>query len=212
MELEKVIDEKIKPLLDRAMHQYLGIKIDELKTDITDKLKKNPVLDVDIDTSVSFKSAKKNFKRHYFAHILHSTLGNLTEAARIAGIDRRSFHRVLVNLQLDPEKFRKELTKGEYIKQLQVEDLIHSSLNPYRSVLHPKKFRQMYAHSKDLSMDIARSLPAVSYTYKEAEKIFEKRYQQKALNENNKNISKTARKIGLRFASLHRKLRSLNLI
>ena len=41
---------------------------------------------------------------------------------------------------------------------------------------------------------------------------FEKRYLQKALIENNHNIAIVARKIKLRYETLHRKLRSLGLI
>ena len=47
---------------------------------------------------------------------------------------------------------------------------------------------------------------------KDAEREFEKKYLKAALQENDNNISKTARKIGLRFETLHRKLKSLGLI
>jgi DNA-binding NtrC family response regulator len=41
--------------------------------------------------------------------------------------------------------------------------------------------------------------------------MFEVQYFKKALKENKDNISKTARKIGLRYETLHRKLKSLGL-
>ena len=49
-------------------------------------------------------------------------------------------------------------------------------------------------------------------TFKQAEQEFEKSYINKALEENNSNISQTARKIGLRFETLHRKIRKLGII
>ena len=59
--LEKVITEKINPMLDNAMHEYLGITVNEIKDDISDKLKKTPLLDIDVNTSVNFKKAKEDF-------------------------------------------------------------------------------------------------------------------------------------------------------
>jgi DNA-binding NtrC family response regulator len=41
--------------------------------------------------------------------------------------------------------------------------------------------------------------------------MFEKQYFEKALKENKGNVSKTARKIGLRYETLHRKLKKLGL-
>jgi DNA-binding NtrC family response regulator len=48
-------------------------------------------------------------------------------------------------------------------------------------------------------------------TLKDAEEEFEKRFIVKALEENNFNVSKTSRKIGLRYETLHRKMKALGL-
>ena len=47
--LEEQIEKKVKPILDKAMHRFLGITVDEIKSDMTDKLKKSPMLDLLID-------------------------------------------------------------------------------------------------------------------------------------------------------------------
>ena len=60
-----------------------------------------------------------------------------------------------------------------------------------------------------LSSDIVKKLPAVEMSWDDAEVEFEKKYLEKALAENKGNISKTAKAIGLRYETLHRKLKKL---
>ena len=64
-DLERVIQDKVKPLIDSSMQKFLGITIKELSTDISDRLKRTPLLDFKIDTSMLFKKAKKLFKKEY---------------------------------------------------------------------------------------------------------------------------------------------------
>ncbi|MCX6707286.1 MAG: hypothetical protein NT001_04055, partial [Candidatus Woesearchaeota archaeon] len=49
----------VKPIVDEAMHRVMGITIDELSRDISDKLKTSPLLIFDISTKLGFKKAKK---------------------------------------------------------------------------------------------------------------------------------------------------------
>jgi len=210
-QLEKMIDAKIKPLLEGAMQKHLGITVNEIEHDISDKLKKSPLLEFDINTSVPFKAAKKQFKRDYINRLLQLNLGNVAEVARVSGIDRRSVHRLITELGIDPDKFREVLLRSAYVKQAEVKNIIESSLENYKGVLNPEKYQTFYEHAPDLSKDIIRELPESPLPMKDAEKEWEKKFLQKALSENDNNISKTAKKIGLRFETLHRKLKSLGL-
>ena len=97
-ELEKIIDKKVKPLVEEAMQKHLGITISEIEADISDKLKKAPLLEFEVDTKIPFKQAKKNFKKKYLTRLLQLNLGNVAEVARIARIDRRSIHRLIAEL------------------------------------------------------------------------------------------------------------------
>ena len=54
--------------------------------------------------------------------------------------------------------------------------------------------------------NIVKELPDNPLSLKDAEKEFEERYFKQALLDHNNNISLTARNIGLRFETLHRKL------
>lgn len=210
--LEKILDSKVKPIVEEAMQKHLGITINEIETDISDQLKKSPLLDIDIDTSIPFKEAKKNFKRKYITRLLQLNLGNISEVSRKAGIDRRSIHRLIRELDIDPEAYREILIRGTYIKQAEVKNIIESSLETYRNVLAPEKFESLYSHAPDISRNILRELPESILPLAESIKKFEKKYLSKALEENNHNISETARVIGLRFETLHRKLKSLKII
>jgi DNA-binding NtrC family response regulator len=63
------------------------------------------VLEVPIDTRVPFKLAKQNlvseFERRYIRRLLAEHGGNISAAARVAGIDRMSIHKLLHRLGID---------------------------------------------------------------------------------------------------------------
>ena len=42
--LENVLQEKIQPFLDDTMKKFLGVKITEIKSDISDRILKSPLL------------------------------------------------------------------------------------------------------------------------------------------------------------------------
>ena len=210
-DLEKVIEKRIKPLLDEAMQQYLGIRISEIEADISDKLRHNSWF-TPIDLAFSFKEAKRLFKKTYIMRLAKRLFGNVSEVARISGIDRRSVHRIIAEMKNMIPKFRKEIENVEYIRENKLQSIIQSTLESYKSALHPQKFISFYNKAPELSRDILKELPENEMTLKEAEQEFEKMYLQKALEQNKNNISQTARKIGLRYETLHRKLKVLGLI
>ncbi len=50
--------------------------------------------------------AVTDFERRYFARLLRRTEGNLSEAARLAGLDRSNLRRALARLGMRPENWR----------------------------------------------------------------------------------------------------------
>lgn len=209
-DLEKVIDARIRPLLDKAMHQYLGMTVSEIESELSDKLKKTPFFDFEILTSVSFKKAKKMFVKQYLTRLARMHCGNVAEIAAIAGIDRRSVHRLVNELRVNVHECRSD-GQFEYVKKSAVEGIIKEVITPYKSSINPSKFKAWYKQAPSLSADIVKELPDSDLNLKDAEREFEKRYLAQALEENNGNISATARKIGLRFETLHRKLKKQRL-
>src|SRR5574342_4217 len=141
-ELEKLIENKVKPMLEEAMQKNLGITVSELETDISDRLKKSALLEFDIDTRLKFKDAKKKFKREYVARLLQLNLGNVADVAKLAMVDRRSIHRIVAEMKIEVQKFRDMLQKGQYVKQLAVQDIIQESLEHYKTALNPNKYER----------------------------------------------------------------------
>jgi DNA-binding NtrC family response regulator len=209
-ELENLVEKKVRPIVEKAMQDYLGVTIAEIESDISDKLKRSPLIDFEIDTKIPFKAAKKAFKRTYISKLLKLYSGNISDVANSSGLDRRSIHRLVIELRIKVDAFRKEL-KADYVKQAAVQTIVEKAVDPYKSALNPDRLKTFYEHAPSISKNIVRELPVHPLTFPAAEREFERAYLKKALEENNHNISETARKIKLRFETLHRKLRILNL-
>lgn len=210
--LEKTIEEKVKPIVADAMQKFLGVTISEIEHDISGKLKRSPLLDYDVDVSIQFKKAKLDFKKYYLTRLLQNHFGNVSEVARISGLDRRSIHRLITTLKIDVRHYRKEMLRSEYVKQEAVTGIIQQTLDNYKSSLNPQKLDLLYRFAPTLSKDIVAELPEAPLTMDMAEAEFEKKYFTKALHLFNNNISKTARAVGIRYETLHRKLKALGVV
>ena len=209
--LEIVLKKKVRPILDQAMHRFIGITVDEINADISDKLLKNPLLDVELDTSLSLKKARDKFRRFYLLKLLQNNFGNISKVAEIADTDRRTIHRLTSALKINVSKIRKDMLKADYIKQEAVKDIIETTLDNYKSVIKEEKLEKLYKNVSTLSKNIIRELPDEPLTLKDAEREFERRFITKALKENNDSVTKTAKKLKIRYETLHRKLKSLDM-
>ena len=209
--LEEQIEKKVKPILDKAMHRFLGITVDEIKLDMTDKLKKSPMLDLLIDFSQPYKEAKEDFKRQYITKLLIKFFGNVSEIAKVSGLDRRSIHRLIKQFDIKAGKIRRDMKKIDYIKEMAVSDIIENTLEHYKKVINPEKIESMYNKADEISKEIVKELPEDIVSWKEAEEEFDKRYLAHIIDEEPSTV-KAARRIKLRYETLHRKLRKLGLI
>jgi len=210
-DLEKVVKNRVKPIIDSAMQKIIGARIVEIGTDITDRLAKSPLFEMQIDTSKGLKKAKDNFKKSYLAKLLQTHLCNVSKVADIAGIDRRSIHRLIKSLKIDINKIRNNLLSKEYAQQEAVKDVVESTLDEYKQAINPERLKKIYAAVPVISKDLIKELPKLPPTLKEAEEEFERKFIMKALKENKFNISQTAKKIKLRYETLHRKIKHLEL-
>lgn len=209
--IDELLDEKIKPLIKEATTKLLGISVDALTDDITAKLTRGPVFDFSVDTTLKFKEAKRQFKKAYIKKMLQLHFGNISEAARYAGIDRRSIHRLISSFHINIEKIKKELLWPYDLKRAAVSHAIEDVLDKYKDVFHPGKLEKMYKNVSVLSNDLLKKLPERHMALKEAEEEFERAYLKKALEENQQHIVQTAKRIGLRYETLHRKMKSLGI-
>jgi len=209
--LESVMFDKVKPIVEHALQTFLGVSIDELNKDITEKLKKSPLLNIKPDMSLPYKEAKKKFKKLFLRKLLKAHYGNISEVAKVADIDRRSIHRLINETRLDVKQIREELVRPYQVKQEAVSGVISDVLDHYKSVIHPEKFDEVYGHVDEVSDNILKDLPEQKVTMKDAEEEFDKIYLRRALKRNNYSITKTAKAIGLRYETLHRKLKGLGI-
>lgn len=211
-EKNNFLDEKLKSLIKDATTRFLGVTIKELTEDISARLTKSPLIDISIDTSIKFKQAKKRFKKAYIEKMLCLHLGNISDVAREAGTDRRSIHRLIEQMHIPVDKIRKGILHPYDVKASFVSHAIEEVLDKYKTVLHPSKIEQMYKNVSQLSGELQKELPEKKLSLKEAEEDFEREYLKKALAENNNNVTITAKKIGLRYETLHRKIRALRVV
>jgi DNA-binding NtrC family response regulator len=205
-DLEEVI-EKRKKVVETVMHKLLGVSIRELNNDLTSRL--SYPFEYFIDTAIDYKKAKKLFIKSYIEKLLKKNLGNISEAAREAGINRRTIHRMIQELDIKIESIRSFLLKPEYIEMDHISKIIEGTLKKYDYIIHPNKLNEMYEKVYDASEDLVKSLPEKSLSLKDAEDEFEMMYFSKALKENKMDEKLTAKKIGIRYETLHRKMQKL---
>lgn len=208
--IDILLEEKLKPIIQQATSKVLGISVPKLTEDISAKLTKSPLLNFPVDTSLKFKIAKKRFKKTYIEKMLEFHLGNITEVAKEAETDRRSIHRLILELHINVGKIKQELIRPYDLKVSVLSHAIEDVLDQYKTVLHPQKLEEMYRNVGKISEDVMKALPEKKLSLKEAEEEFEREYIRKALLENAGNITHTAKRIGLRFETLHRKMKTLN--
>jgi DNA-binding NtrC family response regulator len=209
-DLESTLKEKVSPLLEESMERNWGITIPKLESDITDRLK-NPHIHVYIPMHLPFIDARKAFKREFVKKELQLHLGNISQLAKLLGLDRRSIHRTIKELDINIENIRrKDHTSEDYEREV-IHKSIHATLEPYRKILTPEKMEKIYQDVPELSRNIAKVLPHQTMTWKEAEVEFEKQFIANALKENSWNVTETARKIKIRVETLYRKIKKLGL-
>jgi DNA-binding NtrC family response regulator len=210
--LESFLDKK-KKIVENVMHKFLGISIKELNEDITSKLEKKIDIDFFTNTKIPFKKAKQTFVKAYIEKILFELEGNITETAKILNIDRRTIHRIINKYSINIESFRHKTKENQIKYQTQentnnyIYKAIETSLKKYDEIIHPNKMAKIYEKLDNVASDLINEYPVENLTLKNAEKEFEKNYLKKALKENNYNENETAKKIGIRYETLHRKIK-----
>jgi DNA-binding NtrC family response regulator len=208
--LEETIKEKIAPLLEETMEKNWGISIPKIETDISDKLK-NQSLDIYIPINKSFSEAKRIFKTEFLKQELKLNRGNISQIAKTLGIDRRSIHRAIKELGINVDEIRGDtLSKKEY-QENKIDQTIRTTLEQYKSIIQPQQMEKMYQEVGKLSRNIARFIPHQELSWKEAERAFEKQFLKLSLEDNEWNVTKTAKKIIIRPETLHRKIKKLGI-
>ncbi len=193
-------------MLDDAMRRYLGVTVNELSADVSDKLRRSALIDYAIDTTMAYKKAKKQFRKRYLQRLVQLHFGNISIVARLSGLDRRSIHRLVAGLGVRTDKFRKELHRQQFYVQGEVKSILEQSTRKYEHSLSPERYSAFYNAAPDLSADIAAELPADFPTLDQAEQEWERQYLEAVMKAYGPSPVAVARKIGLRYETLRRKL------
>jgi DNA-binding NtrC family response regulator len=160
-----------------------------------------------VDPSKPFKEARKIFLKNYLNDLLILSLGNVSLAAKKANINRRHLHRIINELEIDPESHRKEMIKpAQYLKE-NVKDILEETLSNFSK---DDTVRAVYSNIGDISNIIAQNMDT-AMQFDEALELFEKDFFTKALKYNKYDISKTAEAIDVSERTLYRKISKLNL-
>ncbi len=208
-DLENAIDTKVKPLLGQTMKRCLGMTVNEIANDISDRLLKTPLVDMAVEFKLPYRMAKEAFRRWFLIKMLKLNCGNITEVARKSGINRRSIHRMIKMYGIEIGRLRGEMIKRDYVKKTAISFMIENTLKNYEHNINSEKLEELYRNVPALSQQILESLPEEAVTLKAAEIEFERQYFARLLDEK-KPIASIAKRIGLRPETLYRKIKRLN--
>ncbi len=209
--LEQRLIEQLSPLLDGWVHRALGISLPELRDDITSKLTKNPILGLTVASALPYKKAKALFRADYFRKLLLEHYGNVSIVAKIAEVDRRSIHRFANQARLDLARVRAEMLRPSYVKEVEVGRILEEAFKSFEGILHPDKLQSLYSDTSQISREIVESLPHAPLTLKGADREFDRQYFAQ-LRAQEKTIAAAARRAGLRYETVHRKLKGLGML
>ena len=205
-DLEETIKEKVSPLVEETIEKNIGVTIPKLESDIADKLMEQGT-DIYVPHDLTLKEAKKVFKKQFLKRELRLHLGNVSELAKTLGLDRRSIHRAMKDLDVHRTG---ALDKNQYYRSL-LDKKIRRTLDDYKGIIHPEKMEKIYQDIPRLSRNIVKFIPHRDVSWKQAEKIFEKEFIGHALKEVDNKVSKAAVKLDIRAETLHRKIKKLGL-
>jgi DNA-binding NtrC family response regulator len=203
------VEEKVKPLLEEAMHRYLGVHVSEIESDISDLLH-SPLLGFLVDSTLPYRKAKAAFQRFYILRALRRSQGNISDAAALLAVSRRTLHRLISRHGISAGEVRRDARSGEYARITEVQGLIERTLSTYRAALNPSRFTDLYKHAPVLSKDIIKEMPERLLSLDEAEREFERQYFRELLK-GAPTVVGAARKAGIRYETLFRKLKELKL-
>ncbi|MFP4656008.1 MAG: helix-turn-helix domain-containing protein [Candidatus Woesearchaeota archaeon] len=194
-------------IIEDIFHKYLGVTIKELSQDITKKIDE-PLIESIVKEERDMKKAKEIFLHHYIIRHLESHHGNVKSASKEAGVNRRTLHRMISRFNIETSFMRGRRKETAY--ETQIHDAIERSLNKYEEIIHPNKFDAIYNRITDITKDIANNTDSSSrMSLKDAEDTFLADFISKAIERNHGNLSRAARELGIRYETLHRKMKIL---
>ncbi len=210
--LEETIKEKVALLLEETMEKSWGIYVPQVQSDITDKLQSQLPVQFYIPAASSFQEAKRKFKLDFLQSQLQLHRGNVSQLARFIGLDRRSVHRAIKELDVQIYTIRREPQVSYSSQEKMINQTIRFALAGYKDIIQPQKMEKLYQEVPSLSRNLAKIIPHHHLTWKQAECEFEKQFLSQALQDSSWKIAETARQLKIQPETLHRKIVKLGLV
>lgn len=206
-DLEKIMEKKesLSKRIAETMKKFLGVKVDEINEDISSKVMR-PELKIPVNMEMKYKKSKEEFKKRYLIQLLQQVNGNVSKAAEISGLDRRSLHRLIKKYKIKIKEVRKIHYTAEDQKVEYVYNVVEEALSKYDLTKQKKEELK-----KEDVKDISSEMPEIRISFKEAMAQFDMEYLKKALAANLYDKEKTAKKIGLARETLQRKISGLEI-
>ena len=201
--------ENIKPIIEDILKRNIGLSISELNNDITTKLHENPLINYNLNTNLKLKDAKKEFKKEFIKRVLSMNYGNISEVAKQIDVNRKTIHRLVEDYEI--KNIRSFMEKSYSIKERAIGQVIEDVQEGYKEFIHPNKLEDIYGNIPSMTEDLIQTIPIKELTLEEAEEIFEKKFMTKVLNLENHNLKKTADHLGIRYETLLRKIKKLQI-
>lgn len=202
-DVEKRVDPEV---IGRVLREAIGITIPELSEDLTSRLR-DPLLGFDIHPELPFKGAKRRFKEDYIRAALQRRFGNISEVARLLKLSRRTVHRLAE--QTEVRRMREDMAPARYFAEQDIGAAIGETMREYADVLHPSRLERLYEKVPQLSAELLRDAEYEPIPLEDALREFERRYLIAAVSRHGPVLKDVARKTGLRYETLLRKLRAV---
>lgn len=94
---------ELQNLIQRLLILGKGEVTDDEVRHALESTKTQNIAPATIDTSVNLKQAKEQFEAAYLSQLLRETGGNVSETAKISGVERTNLYRKLKALNIDPK-------------------------------------------------------------------------------------------------------------
>ncbi len=149
------------------------------------------------DLKKPYKEAKKEFLKDYFSDLLLLNLGNVSRVASTAQINRRHVYRLLDELELDAEEWRKMIKPSYYYRET-----LQQTIDEMPELV------ELSEEIEDISeeLSIAERLP-----FHDALGEFERQYIVDALKKTNFDIDGASRILDMSQRTLYRKISKLGI-
>ncbi len=200
---------ELNSIVEEVINKHAGVSIKELNKTISYTLE-NRLSSFSL-TNLKYKDAKKSFQKAYFQELLTLNLGNISKAAKKAGLNRRQIHRICSEVGIDQKDIRRQMLKPyNYLKQ-NIQEIIEERIEFSKDSINKLSVDKIYKKMPKIADNITEFIEDRIEPYDDAILTFEKHYFQEILIIANNSPNKAAEMAGLSKRSILRRMQTLEI-